>query len=577
MEGLNITLKFKFINEKGIKQKVEETSFVMNIFGESSVWGSGDSGDFVTGNEWGTPDESSTLGAGSNGFMSTTLESGLDNLGISEGLGSSQNVNEVLGHSVWGDSTVNNHERVGSGSSALVGNQPSINGAPVSNGREVGIADTNLFSPYNLNQDQDQGMESQTNSQGENNDGDDEYSEDLSDWLESVRKTYHPLTPDTVIIEEIPEREGLLFKHTNYLVKNLVDLPNTEPSKDRSVIRRYSDFVWIQEVLLKRYPFRLIPELPPKRIGSQNADPLFLERRRKGLVRFINLVVKHPVLSKDDLILTFLTVPTDLSSWRKQASYDTTDEFTDKKISGGFIKMWQKKLSEQWNEADSSIDKSIEIWLKITFLLERHERRIKQMAHERNIMRLLLNEFTKTTPKLYPVEHGSTILDITNQFSVIGNHLQTTTEYNEQEVNASSSSLVPQFKIFVDVLFSLKGLFERYRIMAGNNVPQLQKRVEINSGKLQTMQGKPDVSGAEYDKVKIAIQRDKKCIVLELNRAWLIRKCILEEFTIFQETQFIITKAFQAWSKLNAGFSGFKLNEWEKLTDNLMDMPLSFQ
>ncbi|GAV53023.1 hypothetical protein ZYGR_0AI03050 [Zygosaccharomyces rouxii] len=550
----------------------------MNIFGESSIWGSGDNRDFISGNEWGTPDENSSLGAGSNGFMSTTLESGLNNLGITGGLGTSQDVDEVLEQSVWGDSNADNHEQAGSDNSALVGNQPSSNGATIGHRREVGITDTNLFSPYNFNQDQDQGTESQRKQvQGGSISGDDESSEDLNDWLESVRKTYHPLDPDTVVIEEIPEREGLLFKHTNYLVKNLVDLPNTEPSKDRSVIRRYSDFVWLQEVLLKRYPFRLIPELPPKRIGSQNADPQFLERRRKGLVRFINLVIKHPVLNKDDLILTFLTVPTDLSSWRKQASYDTTDEFTDKKISSGFIKMWQKKLSEQWNEADASIDKSIEIWLKITFLLERHERRIKQIAHERNIMRSLLNDFTQTTPKLYPVEHSSTILDITNQFNVIGKHLQTTTEYNEQEVDASSTSLVPKFKIFVDVLFSLKGLFERYRIMAGNNVPQLQRRVEINSEKLQTMKGKPDVSGAEYDKIRTAIQRDKKCIVLELNRAWLIRQCILEEFTIFQETQFIITRAFQAWSKLNASFAGLKLNEWEKLTDNLMDLPLSFQ
>lgn len=550
----------------------------MNIFGESNVWGSDDNRDYVAGNKWKSSDESSTLGTNSNGFMSATLESGLNSLGIGGRLGTSQDVSEVLEQSVWGDSGRNNHEEVGGASGALVRDRSNSNGPTMGNGREVGITDANLFSPYTLTQDSDQDTETQISQrQGGNASGDDESNEDLNDWLESVRKTYHLLTSDTVLIQEIPEREGLLFKHTNYLVKNLVDLPNTEPSKDRSVIRRYSDFVWLQEVLLKRYPFRLIPELPPKRIGSQNADAQFLERRRKGLVRFINLVIKHPVLSKDDLLLTFLTVPTDLSSWRRQASYDTTDEFTDKKISSGFIKMWEKKLSEQWNEADASIDKAIETWLKITFLLERHERRTKQIAHERNIMRSLLDEFSKTTPKLYPVEHGSTVLDITNEFSVIGKHLQTTTGYNEEEISASSSSLIPEFKKFVDILFSLKGLFERYRIMAGNNVPQLQRRVEINSEKLQNMKGKPDVSGAEYDKIKIAIQRDRKCIVIELNRAWLIRRCILEEFTIFQETQFIITKAFQTWSKLNASFAGLKLNEWEKLTDNLMDMSLSFQ
>ena len=31
-----------------------------------------------------------------------------------------------------------------------------------------------------------------------------------------------------------------------------------------TVTRRYSDFAWLQEVLLKRYPARLVPQLPPK-------------------------------------------------------------------------------------------------------------------------------------------------------------------------------------------------------------------------------------------------------------------------------------------------------------------------
>lgn len=554
---------------------MQEKLLLMNIFGESSAWRDENEEGFVAGNEWATTDENSPFRGDSNGFMSSTLESGLNSLSINGGLGTPKDVDDVLEQSVWGNSNANSHEHIGSGSSAFVGDQFNTKTTITNSTREAGITDASLFSPYGLYQEQDISSQEGHGTSEDNND--DESTEDLNDWLESVRKTYHPLTSETIIIEEIPEREGLLFKHTNYLVKNLVDLPNTEPSKDRSVIRRYSDFVWLQEVLLKRYPFRLIPELPPKRIGSQNADTQFLEKRRKGLTRFINLAMKHPVLSKDDLMLTFLTVPTDLSGWRKQASYDTTDEFTDKKISNRFMKMWQKKLSEQWNEADKSIDKSIEVWLKITFLLERHERRIKQMAHERNILRSLINDFTQLTPKLYPVEHGSTILDINNQFSVVGKHLQTTTEYSGQEANASSGSLVPKFKIFVDILFSLKGLFERYRLMAGNNVPQLQRRVEINSEKLQAMRGKPDVSGAEYDKIRTTIQRDKKSVVIGLNRAWLIRQCILEEFTIFQETQFVITRAFQAWSKLNASFAGLNLNEWEKLTDSLVDMPLSSQ
>lgn len=400
-------------------------------------------------------------------------------------------------------------------------------------------------------------------------------SEDLNDWLKGVRNTYKPLSTDIVLIEQLPDREGLLFKHTNYVVKHLVNLPDTEASKDRSVIRRYSDFVWLQEVLLKRYPFRLIPELPPKKIGTQNADAVFLERRRRGLTRFINLVMKHPILSKDDLLLTFLTVPTDLSSWRKQAIYDTTEEFSDKKITSSFTKMWQKEISEQWNVAEATTEKSIELWAKITVSMERYERRLKFMARERHALGSLVQEFSETIPNLYPVEQGGSILGVKSHLSIIDKHLIATDELSAERTRDFSIGLVPKFRVFVDVLLSLRGLFERYRLMAGNNIAQLQRRVELNTQKIESMKDKPDVSGLEYDRIRAAIQRDKKTISEELNRAWLIRECILEEFTVFQETQYLVSRAFQEWAKLNSNYAGLSLNQWERLTDNLSEMPTS--
>lgn len=68
--------------------------------------------------------------------------------------------------------------------------------------------------------------------------------------------------PDDVItINMLPEKEGMfMFQHRNYEVKSV--------RRASSVIRRYSDFVWLVDCLQKRYPFRQIPLLPPKRIGG---------------------------------------------------------------------------------------------------------------------------------------------------------------------------------------------------------------------------------------------------------------------------------------------------------------------
>ncbi|SCU79455.1 LANO_0A06304g1_1 [Lachancea nothofagi CBS 11611] len=399
-------------------------------------------------------------------------------------------------------------------------------------------------------------------------------NEDYEAWSNVVRKAYDPLSTDIVLVEEIPEREGLLFKHTNYLVRHLVDIPDTEPSSDKSVIRRYSDFVWLQEVLLKKYPFRTIPDLPPKRIGSSTSDLTFLVKRRNGLSRFINLVVKHPVLRKDDLVLTFLTVPTDLLSWRKNASYDTTEEFTDKKISSSFIKMWHKNMAERWNDADSSIDAALDIWAKITILVERHEKRLKFIGQDRMLLASMLDDFTENTTRLYATDNGM-VSDINDHLGMVAKRLHSCNALIAAENQEMNADLSPRFKTFIDILLALKGLFERYKIMAGNNVPQLQRRIEVNTERMEQMKGKPDLKGADYDRIKQSIQRDRRSIAEQMNKSWLVRECILEEYVFFQETQFLISDIFQRWARLNMKYMELNSNEWETILDRIESMPTS--
>lgn len=52
------------------------------------------------------------------------------------------------------------------------------------------------------------------------------------------------------------------------------------------------------------------------------SDTSFIEKRRRGLVRFANALVRHPVLSQEQLVVMFLTVPTvcDLQ-WLQEQEY----------------------------------------------------------------------------------------------------------------------------------------------------------------------------------------------------------------------------------------------------------------
>ncbi|TIA86548.1 hypothetical protein E3P99_03647 [Wallemia hederae] len=127
---------------------------------------------------------------------------------------------------------------------------------------------------------------------------------------------------DTLVVRLEGEKEGYIFSHHNYSIEKT-------GSAGDAVSRRFSDFVWLHDCLLTRYPFRLVPNLPPKRITlgghSLSTDANFLETRRRGLQRFVNFVINHPALKSDGLVLTFLETPS-LVSWRKSTKVALEEE-----------------------------------------------------------------------------------------------------------------------------------------------------------------------------------------------------------------------------------------------------------
>ena len=71
---------------------------------------------------------------------------------------------------------------------------------------------------------------------------------------------------EMITVTLLPEKEGMfLFQHRNYEVKST--------RRASSVVRRYSDFVWLLDCLHKRYPFRQLPLLPPKTLAGKVTYP----------------------------------------------------------------------------------------------------------------------------------------------------------------------------------------------------------------------------------------------------------------------------------------------------------------
>ena len=74
------------------------------------------------------------------------------------------------------------------------------------------------------------------------------------------------------------------------------------------VNRRYSDFVWLREILISLFPTVLIPQLPKKKMGNRRFEDDFVEKRLKGLQNFLDEVLKNEILKTAEPLKTFLSL-----------------------------------------------------------------------------------------------------------------------------------------------------------------------------------------------------------------------------------------------------------------------------
>ena len=97
--------------------------------------------------------------------------------------------------------------------------------------------------------------------------GNDNGSSGLGRPAGAAKRTGSSNIEEEVTVNLLEEKEGMfMFQHRNYEVVSV--------RKNSKVVRRYSDFVWLLDCLYKRYPFRQLPLLPPKRVASKSATTI---------------------------------------------------------------------------------------------------------------------------------------------------------------------------------------------------------------------------------------------------------------------------------------------------------------
>ncbi|KAJ5102246.1 hypothetical protein NUU61_004468 [Penicillium alfredii] len=383
----------------------------------------------------------------------------------------------------------------------------------------------------------------------------------------------NPRLEEAVTVTLLPEKEGIfMFQHRNYEVKSA--------RRGSTVIRRYSDFVWLLDCLQKRFPFRQLPLLPPKRV-SVNGTHLsadsnsFLEKRRRGLVRFTNALVRHPVLGQEQLVIMFLTVPTELSVWRKQATISVQDEFFGRALPPDLEDSLPATLTDTFDTVRSGVRRSAEIYINLCTLLERLSKRNEGLAADHLRFSLALQSLTEATKDTYSVDTND-IPSLNEGITSTARHLSTSQSLLEDEARAWSEGVLEDLKRQRDCLVSVREMFDRRDRYARNNIPQLERRIETNERKLQDLRTRPPGTAkpGEIEKVEDSIFKDKESIVEQHARGVFIKECIRDELVHFQQSQYHISRLHQDWSQERVKYSELQADNWRRLSDAVEGMPM---
>lgn len=108
-----------------------------------------------------------------------------------------------------------------------------------------------------------------------------------------------------IITVDDPQKVGDPIRgFTMYTVHTHTSSPLFEKT-NFSVLRRYSDFLWLYETLSVNNPGVVVPPVPEKNPFGR-FDDHFVKQRRLGLEKCIQKIANHPVLGKDADLKRFL-------------------------------------------------------------------------------------------------------------------------------------------------------------------------------------------------------------------------------------------------------------------------------
>ncbi|KAI0230468.1 Sorting nexin mvp1 [Massospora cicadina] len=356
---------------------------------------------------------------------------------------------------------------------------------------------------------------------------------------------------EVITIQPHDQLEGFLFKHLNYVV--------TSERFNSRVLRRYSEFHALYGYLVEKYPYRLFPEIPPKRLGV-------LEKRRKGLLRFMTFVSNHPVLGADEHFKAFLT---DAELTGKFRAFVQGRGKLENEVRG--IVASAQEATPNLEQMAQNVPQNLELQLDNLFI------NLKNILQHYNAMISIVDRMARRASA-----NSSDLAELSRN-----NSPPRSSQGQERDPFPSDAYFpdeqLPCIMLYLqklglvlannagalddNIVEALKSLRD---VVQGMSVNTIKRRIKNNNITFNFLSKEPTLNQIEIDKLRSTIEQDKTKLKSHHASEQFVRRTLWSEYQLYREYQIRSTvQLLQNLVNDQVNFCNLTVHNWRSLADQL--------
>lgn len=217
----------------------------------------------------------------------------------------------------------------------------------------------------------------------------------------------------------------------------------------------------------------------PSSIVSQ--DDLFLERRRRGLERFLSFAVNHPIVQHDGLLTTFLTEQQDMSAWRKSHPVSLAEESTSRALTPQEEQTIPSDLDDKLSQLKARLPQLLDHWTRVTATFDRIAHRRQNQGSDWSRLRDALDGAREAEGLGWRVRETE---QVEREEGMVARGAHKVGEGLQKSARRAIDGTTEDLKRHRELYLNSKELFVRHAVHAQDGVDKLRKRAETNLQKV---------------------------------------------------------------------------------------------